>query len=133
MIQPPIRQADKRRILLAEDNAFEARLIIGTLSQLGLRDVIHMRDGESAIASVRADGVPFDLVISDWNMPVRSGLDLLQHVRIVWRHTPFLMVTGHATVEFVKTAKLNAVDAYIVKPFAPHDLISKVSQLIDQR
>lgn len=132
-MQPPIRQADKRRILLAEDNAFEARLIIGALSQLGLREVTHVRDGESAIALVRADGVPFDLVISDWNMPVRTGLDLLQHVRVVWRHTPFLMVTGHATVDFVKAAKVNAVDGYIVKPFAPRDLMSKVIQLIDQR
>lgn len=125
-----LRDGARLRVLLAEDNAFEARLTMGVLRQLGIGTVVHQRDGAGAMANVTQDAAPFDLVISDWNMPNGSGLDLLRHVRAVWKHTPFLMLTGNATVDFVKVAKANAVDAYLVKPYAPRDLASRIAQLI---
>ncbi|MFV3130635.1 response regulator [Niveispirillum sp. KHB5.9] len=126
----PLRDGARLRVLLAEDNAFEARLIQGVLRQLGVGMVAHHRDGAGAMSAVTADMTPFDLVISDWNMPNGTGLDLLRHVRDVWKHTPFLMLTAHATVDFVKAAKANAVDAYLVKPFAPRDLAGRITQLL---
>lgn len=125
-----LREAGRLRVLLAEDNMFEARLIVGVLRQLGIGTVAHHRDGAGAIGAVTADGTPFDLVISDWNMPESTGLDLLRHVRAIWRHTPFLMLTGNATVDFVIQAKTNAVDAYMVKPFSPRDLAARITQLV---
>ena len=125
-----LRDAARLRVLLAEDNAFEARLIQGALRQLGVGSVVHHRDGASAIAAITPEMPPFDLIISDWNMPNGTGLDLLRHVRAIWRHTPFLMLTAHATVDFVATAKANAVDAYLVKPFSPRDLSARITQLV---
>lgn len=127
----PLRDAARLRVLLAEDNLFEAKLVRGVLRQLGIENVTHHRDGAAAIASVTPDGPPFDLVISDWNMPKGTGLDLLCHVRGIFRHTPFLMLTAHATVDFVRAAKANAVDAYLVKPFAPRDLAGRIAQLLE--
>lgn len=126
----PLRDGARMRVLLAEDNAFEARLVQGVLRQLGIGTIVHHRDGADAMAAVTADAMPFDLVISDWNMPSNTGLDLLRHVRGVWRHTPFLMLTAHGTVDFVRAAKANAVDAYLVKPFSPRDLAGRVAQLV---
>ena len=63
-------------------------------------------------------------------MPGATGLDLLRHVRAVWRHIPFLMLTAHAGVDFVSNAKANAVDAYLVKPFSPRDLANRITLLV---
>lgn len=125
-----LRDATKLRVLLAEDNSFEARLVLGVLRQLGVETVTHHREGAGAIAAITPEMPPFDLIISDWNMPNGTGLDLLRHVRTVWPHTPFLMLTAHATVDFVKMAKANAVDAYMVKPFSPRDLSARIAQLV---
>lgn len=133
MMEGTLRNAARTRVLLAEDNMFEARMVLGVLRNMGLADVTHMRDGASAADLIRPEMPPFDLIISDWTMPEMSGLELLRHVRGVWRHTPFLMVTGHATVDFVIQAKANAVDAYIVKPFSPRDLAAKIAQLLGSR
>lgn len=122
--------AARTRVLFAEDNVFEARLVLAVLRQMGFADITHVRGGAEAIAAVRPDATPFGLVISDWNMPEGTGLDVLRHVRQVWRHTPFLMITAHATVDFVTLAKANAVDAYIVKPFSPRDLAGRITQLV---
>ncbi|OYQ34142.1 hypothetical protein CHU95_11820 [Niveispirillum lacus] len=125
-----LRDGARLRVLLAEDNAFEAKLVQGVLRQLGIGTVTAHRDGTDAIAAVQPDGKPFDLVISDWTMPGATGLDLLRHVRAVWRHTPFLMLTAHASVDFVANAKANAVDAYLVKPYSPRDLANRVTLLV---
>lgn len=126
----PLRNGAGLRILLAEDNAFEARLVQGVLRQLAIGTVAAYRDGAEAMAAVMPETTPFNLVISDWNMPGATGLDLLRHVRAVWRHTPFLMLTAHAGVDFVANAKANAVDAYLVKPFSPRDLANRVTLLV---
>lgn len=125
-----LRDGARLRVLLAEDNAFETRLVQGVLRQLGVGAVATYRDGAEAMAAVMPEGMPFHLVISDWNMPGATGLDLLRHVRAVWRHTPFLMLTAHAGVDFVTSAKANGVDAYLVKPFSPRDLANRVTQLV---
>jgi two-component system chemotaxis response regulator CheY len=126
----PLRDGARLRVLLAEDNLFEARLILGVLRQMGIGEVMHHREGASAMAAMVPEMPPFNLVISDWNMPNGTGLDLLRHVRTVWRHTPFLMLTAHATVDFVAAAKANSVDAYLVKPFAPRNLADRIVQLV---
>lgn len=126
----PLRDAARMRILLAEDNLFEARLTLAVLRQLGVGEVAHYREGREAISAMAPEMPPFNLVISDWNMPNGTGLDVLRHVRTVWRHTPFLMLTAHASVDFVSAAKANAVDAYLVKPFAPRDLADRISKLV---
>ncbi len=126
----PLRDGARLRMLLAEDNLFEARLTLAVLRQLGVGEVSHYREGKTAIDALAPEMPPFDLVISDWNMPNGTGLDLLRHVRMVWRHTPFLMLTAHASMEFVAAAKVNSVDAYLVKPFAPRALADRIAQLV---
>jgi two-component system chemotaxis response regulator CheY len=67
-----------------------------------------------------------DLVLCDWNMPGRSGLELLQQVRSVGLEVPFVMVTGRADKESVIAAKDAGVTAYISKPFSAAQLEAKM-------
>ncbi len=113
-------------VLLVEDDAFAQRLATAVLRQLGVTNLVVVKDGQAAIQQLSYEDARFDLIISDWNMPNVSGLDLLKHVRSTWENMPFLMLTGNANEEFVRTAQANKGDAYVIKPFSPAQLKQKI-------
>ncbi|MBP7066439.1 response regulator [Ferrovibrio sp.] len=117
---------ERLRVLLVEDDAFAQRLATAVLRQLGVTNLVVVKDGQAAIQQLSYEDARFDLIISDWNMPNVSGLDLLKHVRSTWENMPFLMLTGNANEEFVRTAQANKVDAYVIKPFSPAQLKQKI-------
>lgn len=117
---------ERLRVLLVEDDAFAQRLATAVLKQLGVTNLVVVKDGLAAIQQLSYEDARFDLIISDWNMPNVSGLDLLKHVRRTWENMPFLMLTGNANEEFVRTAQANRVDAYVIKPFSPAQLKQKI-------
>lgn len=125
--------AEKLRVLLVEDNIFAQRLAMSTLKQIGIANLTVAKDGADAIGILDRSQITFDLIISDWNMPNVSGLDLLKHVRRTWENMPFLMLTGNANEDFVITARKNRVDAYIIKPFSAAQLQQKISALFNIR
>lgn len=120
---------ERLRVLLVEDDAFAQRLATAVLKQLGVTNLVVVKDGLAAIQQLSYEDARFDLIISDWNMPNVSGLDLLKHVRSTWENMPFLMLTGNANEEFVRTAQANKVDAYVIKPFSPAQLKQKIMVL----
>ncbi len=120
---------ERLRVLLVEDDAFAQRLATAVLKQLGVTNLVVVKDGQAAIQQLSYEDARFDLIISDWNMPHVSGLDLLKHVRSTWENMPFLMLTGNANEEFVRTAQANKVDAYVIKPFSPAQLKQKIMVL----
>jgi two-component system chemotaxis response regulator CheY len=117
---------ERLRVLLVEDDAFALRLATSVLKQLGVTNLVAVKDGKAAIEQLSHETARFDLIISDWNMPNVTGLDLLKHVRQTWENMPFLMLTGNTNEEFVRTAQANRVDAYIIKPFSPAQLKQKI-------
>ncbi len=120
---------ERLRVLLVEDDAFALRLAMAVLKQLGVTRIVAVKDGQAAMNQLADDETHFDLIISDWNMPNVTGLDLLKHVRRTWENMPFLMLTGNANEDFVRAAQANKVDAYIIKPFSPAQLKQKIMVL----
>jgi len=131
MLDNKIPGVGNLRVLLVEDDMFAQRLAASVLRQLGVKYLTIVKDGRAAIELLGETELQFDLVISDWNMPHVTGLDLLKHVRKTWENMPFLMLTGNANEEFVIEARNNRVDAYVIKPFSAAQLQQKISAMFN--
>lgn len=114
------------RVLLVEDNEHSMKLIKMVLQDLGITQVFCAKDGREALDFLGECEDLVNLVISDWNMPRVSGLDLLTQVRSARPDIPFLMLTGRNTIDSVKKARDAGVSAYIAKPFSPDMLARKI-------
>jgi two-component system chemotaxis response regulator CheY len=123
----------KLTVLLVEDDGFALKLAQSVLRNLGVGNVVLARDGAEAIKILDSKATKADLIISDWNMPNVTGLDLLRHVRKTWHNMPFIMLTGRATEEFVLAAKENGVNGYVIKPFSPDQLKRKIEAVFNIR
>lgn len=117
-------------ILLVDDEAFAQKLATTVLRQIGVKTVVVAKSGHEALKILGEPHQKFDLVISDWNMPEMTGLNLLKKVREMWPEMPFIMLTGKATGDFVLAAKENGVNGYIAKPFAPAQLTAKIAAVL---
>lgn len=113
------------RILLAEDEKFALRLEMMAIKHIGINTITVAADGCEAMALLEQNA-DYDLIFSDWNMPMISGIELLRVVRKRWPHIPFIMLTGNKSVGAVQEAAEVGVDGYIVKPFSPQQLQSKI-------
>lgn len=121
----------KLTVLLVEDDGFALKLAQSVLRNLGVGHIILARDGAEAIKVLDSKATKADLIISDWNMPNVTGLDLLRHVRKTWANMPFIMLTGRATEDFVVAAKDNGVNGYVIKPFSPDQLMKKIQSVFN--
>jgi two-component system chemotaxis response regulator CheY len=120
-------------VLLVEDDAFAVKIAQTVLRQLHIPYVSTARDGAEALDILNANMQRFDLIVSDWNMPEMTGLQLLKAVRRKWVNMPFIMLTGKASPEFVVQARENGVDAYVVKPFSPSQLSQKIQGVLQAK
>jgi len=105
------------------------RIVKNCLIQLGFTNIAEAEDGEAALAKLRTGS--FQLIISDWNMPKMMGIDLLRAVRAdeKLKAIPFLMVTAEAQKENVIEAAKAGVSNYIVKPFTPDQVQTKLEAI----
>lgn len=117
------------RILVVDDFSTMRRIIKNILRQLGFSNVIEADDGTTAWETLNKDRV--DFVISDWNMPNMTGIDLLRKVRASeqFAHIPFLMVTAEAQQENIIEAVQAKVSNYIVKPFTADTMKQKIDKI----
>jgi two-component system chemotaxis response regulator CheY len=105
------------RVVLADDSRVMRQIIIRTLRQAGWHDwqIVQAEDGAEALALV-LEREP-ELVLSDWNMPNLSGIELLQALRLRGYRTPFCFVTSEGSAEMRKLAEAAGALALIAKPF----------------
>lgn len=111
------------RILIADDVPSIRDLVKSQMKALGFKHIIEVGDGEQALQVLTNNqmaGTPIQLVISDWNMPKMTGLELLRQVRASskWANLPFVLLTSESERDQVTEAILAGVSQYIVKPFA---------------
>jgi two-component system chemotaxis response regulator CheY len=120
------------RILVVDDFQTMRRIIMNLLKQLGFNNVTEADDGTTAWERLQAETV--DMVISDWNMPKMTGIDLLKKVRSNERTKamPFIMVTAEGKRENVIIAVQAGVSNYIVKPFNAATLKEKLVKVVGQ-
>jgi two-component system chemotaxis response regulator CheY len=123
----------KIKVLVVDDFPTMRRIVKNLLKQLGFENIDEAEDGAQALTKLKGGG--FGLVVSDWNMPVMEGIDLLKHVREdeTLKTMPFLMVTAEAEKDKVITAIKAGVDNYVVKPFTAEVLKEKLEKIADKR
>jgi len=103
-------------VLIADDSRVMRQIVIRTLRQAGYDwDVREAADGQEALEAVRADEP--DVVLSDWNMPNLTGIDLLRRLRAEGFSTPFGFVTSEGSDEMRSTAEEAGALFLIAKPF----------------
>jgi two-component system, chemotaxis family, chemotaxis protein CheY len=116
------------RILVVDDMMTMRKLVSKVCKELGFSDFTEAADGVKAWDALTNANPPIGLIISDWNMPNCTGLDLLKRVRGDSRYKglPFLMVTAEAEGHQVAEAVKSGVDNYVIKPFDKDTLKSKL-------
>jgi two-component system chemotaxis response regulator CheY len=117
------------KVLVVDDQLTMRTLIRSTLQQLGFVDIEDAPDGEEGLKALIQR--PFNLVLSDFNMPKLDGLAFLRAIRShePLRKTAFIMLTGRADAELVQRAIQFGVNNYIAKPFTAQALKGKIEQV----
>jgi len=107
------------KILVVDDSKVMRMMVIRTLRQAGFdgHAIQEAGDGQAALQTI--DSFLPDLVMSDWNMPVLSGIELLRTLRASGKQTPFVFVTSEGTEEMRRLANDEGAQALIAKPFTP--------------
>jgi two-component system chemotaxis response regulator CheY len=118
------------RFLIVDDFSTMRRIIRNILKEIGYANAEEAEDGQAALVKLRAS--EFDFVVSDINMPVMNGFELLQSIRAdeALKGLPVLMVTAEARKEDIVTAAQSGASGYIVKPFTKATLEEKVQKIL---
>ncbi len=118
------------KILVVDDFSTMRRIVRSILKQIGFHDIDEAENGHQAFIKLSSDD-SYDLVISDWNMPEMTGIELLRLVRSTenLKAIPFLMVTAEAKKENIIEAVKFGVNNYIVKPFTAETLQEKIAKI----
>lgn len=119
------------KFLIVDDSVTMRRIVANSLQNLGYTNLIEAADGKDALQKLASD-TAINFVITDWNMPVMSGLELIKAIRSDEKtlNLPVLMVTTRGVKEDIIEALKAKVSNYIVKPFTPQILREKIDQIL---
>jgi two-component system chemotaxis response regulator CheY len=120
------------RFLVVDDSVTMRRILVNSLQRIGYTDIVEAGDGREALEKFDAS---FDFVITDWNMPHMSGVELARGLRArhEGRDVPLLMVTTRSVKEDIMAAVQAGVNNYIVKPFTPQVLKDKIDAVLSAK
>jgi two-component system chemotaxis response regulator CheY len=120
-------------VLVVDDFATMRRIVSNLLREAGFKHLVEAEDGVEALRKLEAGN--FQFVVSDWNMPKMTGLELLKSVRSSehLKHLPFLLVTAEARKENIVEAAHAGADGYIVKPFTGATLKEKIQSIYTRK
>ncbi|MBL0284493.1 MAG: chemotaxis response regulator CheY [Zoogloea sp.] len=122
----------KMKFLVVDDFSTMRRIVRNLLKELGFTNVDEAEDGQVALQKLNS--LPFDFVVTDWNMPNMDGLTLLQNIRATpsLKHLPVLMITAEAKKENIIAAAQAGASGYIVKPFTAATLSEKLEKIFEK-
>lgn len=117
-------------ILIADDSTSMRMVIKDNLKMMGFDNIIEAKDGQEAINILRGNMV--DLILCDWSMPNRTGIDVLKKVRGDNKlgDTPFIMITVETKKENIMFALEMGVTDYIMKPFDTNTFSEKIKKVL---
>ena len=120
---------ENTRFLVVDDFSTMRRIVKNLLKELGFVNAQEAEDGAVALRMLRS--TPYDFVVSDWNMPNMSGIELLREIRAdeKLKHLPVLMVTAEAKRENIIEAAQAGASGYVVKPFTAVTLDEKLKKI----
>ena len=125
----------KTRVLVVDDMLTMRKIVSKACREIGFTDITEAADGAFGWQAITDAKAPIGLIISDWNMPNCTGLELLKRIRGDKRfvHLPFVLVTAEAEQQQVVEALKAGVDGYVVKPFTPQNLKTKLEAVHAKR
>lgn len=123
------------KFLVIDDMQLMRKIVSGELTRLGAKHIEFAEDGMRAIEILKTKALaknPITFIVSDWNMPNMTGIELLRIVRkiSIYKDVPFLMVTAEAEVQ---EAISSGVDNYVIKPFSPAQFETKLASVYNKR
>ncbi len=119
------------KFLIVDDSVTMRRIVVNSLRNIGYDNFVEASEGKEAIEKLISDD-KINFVITDWNMPGVSGLELVKSLRSNSKYSalPILMVTTRGVKEDIIEALQAKVSNYIVKPFTPNVLKEKIEQIL---
>lgn len=122
----------KMKFLVVDDFSTMRRIVRNLLKELGFANVDEAEDGVIALQKLKAS--EFDFVVTDWNMPNMTGIELLRAIRAdaALKALPVLMITAEAKKENIIEAAQAGASGYIVKPFTAGTLSEKLNKIFEK-
>lgn len=120
------------KILIVDDFSTMRRIIKNLLRDLGYNNTAEADDGKTALPVLQTGD--FDFLVTDWNMPGMTGIELLKAVRADAKlaSLPVLMVTAESKRDQIVEAAQAGVNGYIVKPFTAATLKEKIDKIFER-
>ncbi len=118
------------KALVADASMIMRKVLIGALSQAGIRDITEVGDGTEAVLAVMAEH--FDIVLLDWHMPKMLGIEALRKIRAEGYNMPIIMVTTEADKANVIAAIKAGANDFVVKPVRPETITAKIRKSLEE-
>jgi len=116
------------KVLVADDSGVMRKIILRSLFAVGVSDCVEAANGQEALDLFKLH--EFDLVITDWNMPEKSGLELTEELRALGTTVPIIMVTTESQKSQVVRAIQAGITDYLTKPFDNEVLRAKLDRYV---
>ena len=120
-------------ILLVDPDIHLAKVVLQLLTQIGFKSVTHVRSGQEAIQRLLT--VPYQILVTEWDLKDSNGLELVSFVRrderSMNRMLPIIMLTGRGEVQDVHQARDSGITEFVVKPFSAQTLFNRIQQIVD--
>lgn len=114
------------RALVADDSGVIRAIVKRALADLGITDVMEAPDGKVAIEII--GHCSFQLIVTDWNMPFNTGLDVIKAARAAGQTCPIIMQTTESDKSNVMQAIAAGVNDYVLKPFNKEQMRDKLEK-----
>lgn len=114
------------KVLVVDDSGTMRKIIIRSLNAVGFTDTVEAADGAEGLAAFQQ--APIDLVLTDWNMPNKSGIEMVREIRGQGSQVPIIMVTTEGEKARVLEAIQAGITDYLVKPFTADVLRQKLER-----
>lgn len=116
------------KVLVADDSGVIRCVIKRALYELGVEDIDEAANGSEGICLIKHE--KYDLIVTDWNMPPLSGLDLVKAARAEGQKCPIVMQTTEAQKPQVLTAIAAGVNDYVLKPFTKEAILMRLDRFV---
>ena len=127
--KPPAQHGQGKRVMYVDDDEALVFLIERALTRKGFV-VSTFTDPRQAVATLRADPLAYDLVVTDYNMPGYSGVELLREARLIRADLPVALASGYVTPEIEQSARAEGARALIHKPNDVDEMCVTLQQLL---
>lgn len=118
------------RILVVDDSGIMRKIVIRTLRQAGFggHDIEEADDGNKGLEMIESD--PPDLVLTDWNMPTMTGIEMVRAMKEKAIDVPFAFITSECTTEMKDQANEVGAVAFLTKPFTAETMESVLGKIL---